>query len=204
MCCEIICKFGYMIKQLLLIFAIFSSTLVFSQDEDSYVYGDSGSRGSNSSSSPSDWKITDPLDWERVTIGGGLGLTVGTITFIEVSPRLGYYLTKNILLGAGVSYTYYEERGFNTSLYGGRVFAEYLFEDFPIFAHVETEVLNVESLRETRINIYNLYVGGGVRQRFGGGSYAFILALWNLNETTESISITQQNPVIRAGIAIGL
>jgi len=202
MCCEIICKFGYMMKRLFLIFTIFSSTLVFAQNEDAYVYGDNGSRGSTSSSS--DWKITDPLDWERVTVGGGLGLQIGTVTLIQVAPRIGYYLTKNVLLGVGGNYSYYEERNsFSTTLYGGRIFAEYLFEDFPLFAHVESELINIESFPDQRINIYNFYVGGGVRQSLGGGSYIFILGLWNLNETQES-RFTQPNPIIRGGIAIGL
>ncbi len=46
-------------------------------------------------------------------------------------------------------------------------------------------------------------MGWGFKQRVGGNSYIYILGLWNLNETKES-NFVQPNPVIRAGIAIGL
>lgn len=187
-----------MMKQLLFIVAIFCSVSLLAQGDDSYVYGD---RGSSSGSSSSDWGFFDPFDFQRLTIGGGLGLQVGTITLIEISPTIGYYMTRNVLFGVGGNYTYYSQRNFNTSWYGGRVFAEYFFQDFPLFAHVESELMNVAGDNE-RVNILNLYVGGGFRQQLGGNSFAYLLGLWNLNESPESF-VTQPNPVIRAGVAIG-
>jgi len=186
-------------KTLLIILAIFSVTFVFSQDEDSYVYGDTQSNNSDSKFSG------NGFDWERVTVGGGLGLTFGTFTIIEISPTFGYYLTDNVLAGIGGNYTYYEDKtiNFNTSLYGGRVFGEYIFQDLPILLHTEAEMINIEVGLNERLNIYNLYVGGGFKQQIGATSYFYLLGLWNLNETKESFYI-QPNPIIRAGVAIGL
>ncbi|OFY92702.1 MAG: hypothetical protein A3K10_11595 [Bacteroidetes bacterium RIFCSPLOWO2_12_FULL_31_6] len=189
-----------MTKYFLLIITLVISTLGFSQEEDPYVFGDKTTN--NTATKPAK---DGGFDWERVTVGGGLGMTFGSITYIEISPSIGYYFTDNILAGIGGNYTYYSEKAanFNTSIYGGRVFGEYIFSNIPILLHTELELINIESYDNTRINIVNPYIGGGLKQSFGGHSYFFILVLWNLNETKESF-LLQPNPVIRGGIAIGL
>ena len=73
----------------------------------------------------------------------------------------------------------------------------------PFLAHAEIELINIQWTPEERKNIVNPYIGGGLKQMFGGRSYLYILVLWNLNETKESF-VFQPNPVIRGGIAIGL
>ena len=175
------------------------SSFLAAQEEDEYVLGD------NSSSTTDNTSQTSGFDWNNVTIGGGLGMTFGDITLIEVAPTMGYYFTENIIGGVGVNYIYYEYKNFNysTSIYGARVFGEYLFEDLPFMAHVELEVINLENDRRKRINLVNPYVGGGLKQFMGGYSYAYLLVLYNLNETNESYFL-QPNPIIRLGIAIGL
>jgi len=187
-----------MIKHFLILLAVLVSTLGFSQDEESYVFGDN-------SDEKSDVVSSSGFNWDRVTIGGGLGLSFGSLTIIEIAPSIGYYLTDNILVGVGGRYSYYKNNNtkLSQSIYGGRLFGEYLFKKLPFLAHLETELINLEWAQNERKNIVNVYVGGGIKQRIGGGSYFFILALWNLNETKESY-ILQPNPIIRGGIAIGL
>jgi hypothetical protein len=192
-------KFDSMIKQLLLSFCILMTSIGFSQEEDSYVYGDTAPTTVNTEEN------TGGFNLKRATIGGGLGLTFGDITAIEIAPNFGYYLTDQILAGIGLNYTYYSDkvRNFSTSIYGGRVYGEYLFEEMPLLIHAEVELINREWTTVERKNIINLYIGGGLKQSLGGYSYAYVLGLWNLNETKESIVIRQPNPVIRIGIAIG-
>ncbi len=190
-----------MIKQVFFTIFFCYCVIGYSQEGDSYVYGD------NSSSSNSGEKQEESgFDWSRVTIGGGLGMSFGDVTAIDVSPNFGYYLTDQILAGVGVNYTYYAEKrnNFSTSIYGGRIFGEYLVPGMPLLAHVETEMINLEWTATERKNILNVYVGGGLRQEMGGTSYVYVLGLWNLNETADSQLIQQPNPVIRIGIAIGL
>jgi hypothetical protein len=186
-------------KFYLITLTLFLSSLGFSQDEDAYVGGNNTSSNSTNSS------VKKGFDWDRVTIGGGLGLSFGTITVIEVAPNFGYYLTDNILAGVGGRYSYYSDNDINqsTSVYGGRVYGEYLFGELPFLAHTEAELINLEWTQDRRRNIVNVYVGGGIKQRLGNRSYFYILGLWNLNETKESF-ILQPNPIIRGGIAIGL
>jgi hypothetical protein len=191
-----------MIKQILISFFLLIAITGFSQEEDAYVYGD------NAPSSKASAPKTDNggFNWQRATIGGGLGLSFGNVTVIEIAPNFGYYLTDQVLAGVGLNYTYYGEKAnnFSTSIYGGRVFGEYLLKDMPLLAHVEAELINLEWSATERKNIVNFYVGGGLKQNLGGRSYVYALGLWNLNETKESILIRQPNPVIRVGIAIGL
>jgi len=186
-------KYGILIITLIL------STSIFSQEEDGYVYGDNTSEAINKSSGGGGF------DWSRTTIGGGFGLVFGDYTIIELAPSIGYYVTDNILAGIGGNYTYYNDKyyNFSTSLYGARVFGEYIFENIPFLVHSELELINIENFDGSRLNIINPYIGGGLKQNFGGRSYFYILVLWNLNETKESYYI-QPNPIIRGGIAIGL
>jgi hypothetical protein len=191
-----------MIKQVLISFSLLIAVAGLAQEDDAYVYGDNAP--STTAATP---KTTDgSFDWQKVTVGGGLGLSFGNVTVIEIAPNFGYYFTDQVLAGVGLNYTYYGEKAnnFSTSIYGGRVYGEYLFEEMPLLAHVEAELINLEWTATERKNIVNLYVGGGLKQKLGGSSYVYVLGLWNLNETKESILIRQPNPVIRVGIAIGL
>lgn len=186
------------LKILLFIVLLFSFTYTYAQDEDTYVYGDTPTNNDNKNQNRG-------FSWEKVTIGGNIGATFGDITYFEIAPIVGYYFTPNIIGGVGANYIYYAQKvnNFSASIYGARVFGQYLVNFAPLVAHIEAEVINVEKFNHQRFNIYNFYVGGGFRQNLGGNSYFFLMVLWNLNETQESFYI-QQNPVYRFGIAIGL
>ncbi|MFW6020023.1 MAG: hypothetical protein ACOCPM_05520 [Bacteroidales bacterium] len=68
-------------------------------------------------------------DNNRFLIGGSMGLQFGTISFVDISPKAGYYITKNLATGLGGSYKYYNDKRFpgdySTSIYGGRLFLQY-------------------------------------------------------------------------------
>ncbi|PKP47132.1 MAG: hypothetical protein CVT95_06040, partial [Bacteroidetes bacterium HGW-Bacteroidetes-12] len=151
-------------KSILIVVSVFFTSIAFSQD-DTYVYGDVGVTKNK----------TQPqgFSWDKVTIGGNFGATFGDIVYVELSPQIGYYLTENIVVGVGGNYVYYEEKriNFSTSIYGGRVFGQYIFSELPFLAHVEGELINVPDFNNTRLNIYNFYVGGGLKQQFGNNSY---------------------------------
>lgn len=190
-------KLTSVLKTLLFLVLLFSFSFASAQDEDTYVYGDSPTNNKNNKNRG--------FSWDKVTLGGNIGATFGDITNFEIAPVAGYYFTPNIIGGVGFKYIYYNDkfRNFSTSIYGGRVFGQYLLDFAPLIAHVEAEMINVEKFNRERFNIYNFYVGGGLKQTLGGNSYLFIMVLWNLNETQESFYI-QENPIYRFGIAIGL
>lgn len=188
-----------MIKQILVFFILCSPFLGFSQaDEDSYVYGDTPSTPTKSTS-------TRKFDWKRVTVGGGLGATFGDLTYLEISPSLGYYITNNIVAGFGGTYIYLSDNinKYKTNILGGNIFTQYLFKDLPVLVHAETNLMNYFSWnRQVRINAIGVFLGGGLKQQMGDGrSYLSILILWDVNETKDSF---YPSPIIRGGISIGL
>lgn len=141
---------------------------------------------------------------ERIFFGGGFGLQFGTVTQVEVSPIIGYRLTKRLQAGIGITYSYYNDKrftpAFDFSTYGGSVFSRFFILD-NIFAHAEIEALNTEVfniyLETDRRWIDNYYIGGGFYQRFGPRSGVAITILYNLNYQN---GITpSSNPVIRIG-----
>jgi hypothetical protein len=140
---------------------------------------------------------------DRLFFGGNFGLMFGTITYVEISPLVGYRITERLSAGPGVSYIYLQDNrfGLSTSIYGGRVFARYNITDY-LFGHGEYEVLNRESpySLEGRINVTSIFVGGGYRQRIGPNSFLSIMGLWNLNDSEYSI---YRNPIIRMGFSTG-
>ena len=72
-----------MIRIFTFLFTLSISFTAFAQvDDDAYVYGDD--RGSSKDEKKSDGKF----DWDRVTLGGGLGATFGDITYFEIAPTM--------------------------------------------------------------------------------------------------------------------
>lgn len=149
---------------------------------------------------------------ERIFTGGNIGLQFGNVTYIDVSPRVGYKLTEKAAAGIGATYIYINDKRYksigyeySTDIYGGRVFAQYqLLEN--ILAYSEFEVLNAEvfddiTYKFSRQNIPSFLAGGGYTSPIGAHSSFVILALWNLLESRYSI---YQNPIIRVGFNIGL
>ena len=144
--------------------------------------------------------------------GGSLGLQFGTITMVDVSPQFGYYIFENLSVGMGLTYQYVADRRYmpreDMHVLGGRVFSNvYLPIYNSIFAHGEyeymaynTNLFNSTGLKEW-ITVSNVLAGIGYRQRLYGRSAMTLMILWNFNESQYNL---YNNPVIRAGVDIGL
>lgn len=127
---------------------------------------------------------------DRTFIGGNFGLSFGTITRIHVAPAFGYRISPKFSVGLGPSYQYYKDSRppeFQTSIYGGSVFARYFPLDM-IFLQTEFQILNLESFSysqnseiiRNRVNVPVFFVGGGYTQRSAGGSGIYIGILYDL------------------------
>ena len=150
---------------------------------------------------------------KRLFIGGNVGLQFGTVTLIDISPSLGCWLNNRFAVGLGVNYQYYNDKrwspAFSTSIYGGNVFGRFYIMD-NLFAHVEYQLLNYETLLVDPYGVFNksgrIYesyylAGGGYSQSLGGSFYMNIIALYNFNESPYTL---YQNPIIRIGFSVGL
>ncbi len=153
---------------------------------------------------------------ERLYVGGYLGLQIGTITAINISPTVAYRFTNRITGGVGGTYQYYRDRGWgvnpefstSTHIYGGTVFTRYNITP-RIFAQVEYEALNLDSQMGFlsgssaggRFWEHNYFAGGGYRAPLGPRAYLNLMLLYNFN--SESV-VHYQNPVFRFGIDVRL
>ena len=160
---------------------------------------------------------------QRLVYGGGFGMQFGNVTLLDFSPSVGYRVSDQLTLGTGISYKYnhidqytldlntgswYD---YNSNVYGGSVWGRYYILK-NIFAHAEIEQLRINyrftSVSSTEptmvkdgVDVTSVLVGGGYRQPLGGRVFFNILVLFNLNETDFS---PYNNPIIRAGISVGM
>ena len=132
---------------------------------------------------------------DKIRVGGSFGLSVGTITNINISPMIGLQLTPKLTLGTGIIYQYYKSTfpGFNyqNNLFGGRVFGLYNVLN-GLNAHVEYEALSQKYLdindgkyKPTLLNSF--LVGGTYSQPTGGRLVRAVnlSVLYNLNYNSQ-------------------
>lgn len=154
---------------------------------------------------------TPPLS-ERIFFGGSFGLQFGTLTNIQVAPVVGLWLLPRLAVAAGPNYTYYKYYDIKTSMYGGKIYTQFvLLKDLNnvipvglhtgIFLHLEDEFLSLESAfwkdppyPSKRFNINTILFGGGISQQMGRRSSLNIMVLWALHDSGYSV---YDNPEIR-------
>jgi hypothetical protein len=147
---------------------------------------------------------------DRLFFGGNIGLSFGSLTYINLAPTIGYKITERFGMGLGPVYTYYNDRRFvnykyETHIYGGRTFAQYqalesvlLYSEFEM---INIEVPNLLFTKLIRQNIPSLFVGGGYTQSFGGNSAMTLMLLYNVMESDYKI---YENPILRLGFNFGM
>jgi|ERR1051325_4250581 hypothetical protein len=155
---------------------------------------------------PSTDKEKQPFwSWDKVYMGGGLGLNFGSVTVINLAPDIGYKITERYSAGIGLRYIHISDRQYSPpyvlNIYGGSVFNRLIVTDF-FFLHGEYEALNGpwNPRSSTRFFLNNVWAGGGLRQVVGNSSLV-VMALWNLNVEPYN---PFPNPQLRMGINIGL
>lgn len=108
-------------------------------------------------------------DWQdRMSYGGNVGFSFGTETIINISPRVGYYLTDNFMPGVAFTYQYYKRDSFEDKRIGGSAFAKYFISE-ELFIQAESEMLSTtfytilpnETVLEDKRWINSTMIGGG-------------------------------------------
>ena len=144
---------------------------------------------------------------DRWYFGGNLGANFGSVTDIEISPLVGYRVSHNFSVGAGMTYIYFSVNDpylgdYSTNMYGLRFFAkELVYRNF--FAYAESEFLflkepNIITGELQNHTINTPFLGLGFSQPMGGSAFSYIMVLWNLNNN-DIYSPYSINPVIRVG-----
>ncbi len=153
-----------------------------------------------------------PPFMERLFFGGSFGLQFGSITNIEVSPVVGYWVLPRLAVAAGPNYRFYKDPLGRTYIYGGRVYTEIvviqdlnsiipLGLNFGFFLHAEDELLSLESgfwkippYPSDRFYLNTCLAGVGMSQPMGRRSSMNLMVLWALNVPSYNI---YGNPEIR-------
>lgn len=120
-------------------------------------------------------------------LGGNFALQFGNITFIDVSPMVGYRFTDRFSAGPGITYRYLKFRGFEgSSTYGGSLFARHIIGS-QFFAQAQYETLNTEYIAlinqeptVLRAWVPGFFVGGGIFQPLGRRGAVTLAAMYNL------------------------
>jgi hypothetical protein len=158
--------------------------------------------------------------WDRMYVGGNFGLQFGTITDIEVSPHVGYYIYPWWSTGVGITYEYYNQQKtlvnfpIDTHIYGFNIFTRVaLIQDMgktfgigngiSLIGQIQYERLSLEKKyfevpfdKTGRFWIDSFLVGGGIKQALGQRSSIYLLIMWDLNETINS---PYSNPIFKFG-----
>jgi len=148
---------------------------------------------------------------ERLFFGGSLGLQIGTVTNIEVSPVIGLWVLPRVAVAVGPEYMYYQDPYYSTSIFGGKAYTELvLLQDLNsvipvgihmgIFLHGEFESLSLESevwntaYSSGRFMLNTALAGGGISQQLGPRSSLNFLVLWVISGSDYGF---YSNPEIR-------
>ena len=159
------------------------------------------------SSDGGDLKNTKP-NFERWQLGGEIALNFGTITYINLSPRVGYRFTEKFTVGSGIIYNYLKDSrfdGFEFSTYGGLLYANYsVLPELMLvseFQNLSTERYSDFTDQKIRVPVNIWFVGAAYRLQLGGSSYGYISLLYDV---IEDINSPYQNPYLGGGVIFTL
>jgi hypothetical protein len=131
----------------------------------------------------------NPSFASRLRFGGNFSISFGNITLIDLSPAIGYAVSERFVPGVGLTYMYFRRRfnnnfDFETNIYGGRVFSQYLLtENFFLWGELESlsvSFYNPATDQTAREWVSSPLVGGGYRSPTGGRGAFNITVLYNL------------------------
>lgn len=143
---------------------------------------------------------------ERLFYGGSLGLMFGTITDIQVSPVIGFWVLPRVAVAVGPTYRYYKDQIDRTAIYGGRSYLQLVvIKDLSsvlplgvhtgVFLHFEDELLSLKTsfwknpppYMTDRFYVNTVLAGVGISQQIGRRSSLNFMVLWPLNDSGYNI-----------------
>lgn len=160
-------------------------------------------------SQPEEEVEPNKVNWkEDIFFGGNISLQFGTITYINVSPRIGYRITDEFHAGVGATYIYFSRSDidFQDTRWGGSVFSRY-FVTPELFAHAELETLQTNYWDDrfsppefVKRFVPSFMIGGGYMQRLGKRGGLYLMALYVLNHDPITSPYGSSPLLLRGGI----
>jgi hypothetical protein len=151
---------------------------------------------------------------ERLAFGGEVSMFFGNVTYINISPFIGYRINPDITFGIGPTYQYISVRngtGYNTyrdNIFGGRAFLRHEFGRM-FFAHAEYEVLNFNFYSQIegwgRRNVDLASLGLGYKSSIGGEfAYYYVMILYDFIQNVNVRYVYPTAPLIfKVGFMFG-
>ena len=133
---------------------------------------------------------------DRLRVGGGFGLSFGSVTNVNLSPMAGYELTEKFVAGVGANLMYfrYNYYDINAIYYGGKLFM--MYKIVPVINLLgEIETMNVEGSYQKRQWITSPMIGAAYSQPLGSKfiKAAHFSILYNLNYNNQIDRYSGQN-----------
>lgn len=173
---------------------------------DSVYYGE------HDLSKPKD-KQQKKREWkDKFFTGGNFIAVFGSSTLVNLSPFIGYKVTKDFHVGTGIIYNYssisFNRVRYSQTIYGPQIFGRYFVVD-NLFGQVEYNRLNqpnyvASGKGDVRTWVDYTYVGGGYRQKLGKNASFVMSVLFNLTPHTLSRYYYPFNPIINVGFVAGI
>lgn len=149
---------------------------------------------------------------DRIWFGGGIGLSLGTVTAVQLDPLVGVFLDHDhkLSVGLGPSYSYFQDNryapAYEQSNYGYRIFSRYRVIE-QAYLHAEFLQLNTESFYNFdnqigRIWVPHLLLGAGYVQPLGGSSSIYLQVLFEVLQDPNSVYLGM-GPIFSMGIGVG-
>jgi len=101
---------------------------------------------------------------------GSFSLMFGTVTYIDISPKLGYKISESTLCGPGLTYKYFKQKDYpSDNIWGGGFFLKQELTNL-LFLYGEYEALNLSTFYDVlglypnkdRFWNHAYFVGGGI------------------------------------------
>jgi len=194
-------------KNKILVSALLKKTLIFTCILTIASFSISSGQKSKEDQFPYDQKSSDdtPPVKERLFYGGSLGLMFGTITDIQLSPVVGFWLLPRVNVAVGPTFRFYKDPVDKTAIYGGRAYVQLVvIQDLNkflplgshtgIFLHTEDELLSLKASfwkypynPRGRFYVNTVLAGAGISQQIGRRSSLNFMVLWPLNDPIYAI-----------------
>jgi hypothetical protein len=145
---------------------------------------------------------------DRIYYGGSIVFNFGgDVSRFGVFPMVAYKVTPKLSVGVEVGYEHVSYDDFNLSAdnYGGSVFSRYRLIP-KIYLHAEYQMINYEIFTSPTTSdrewVPFLLLGGGLSQRVGANSWAYVEVLVDVLQDNNS-PYEDWEPVISVGIGVG-
>ena len=144
------------------------------------------------------------FDPSKVIFGGGIGLSFGTVTYLAISPVIGYRVLPNLAVGVQLSYQYYRQRDYfgkdlpySSSLFAPAIWTRLkVYKSFFVQAQPELDfqsqsvyaydndpnspTVNQVIRFKDRVTTPALLIGAGIAQRVTDNSSVVFMVLYDV------------------------